>query len=73
MELDEETATQVSRDALYSNYIKRQENDVALLRRDEGELIPGNFDYSDIDGLSNELKSKLIAGKPENSSSSWTN
>jgi tRNA uridine 5-carboxymethylaminomethyl modification enzyme len=64
--IDEETATQVSRDALYSNYIKRQENDVALLRRDEGELIPGNFDYSDIDGLSNELKSKLIAGKPEN-------
>lgn len=64
--IDEATATQVSRDALYSNYIKRQENDVAALRRDEGEQIPTDFDYSGIDGLSNELKSKLSVGRPEN-------
>lgn len=64
--IDAATATQVSRDALYSNYIKRQENDVASLRRDEGELIPFDFDYSGIDGLSNELKFKLSAGRPEN-------
>lgn len=58
--------TQIARDALYANYIKRQENDVALLRKDEKERIPANFDYSPIEGLSNELKSKLIASKPEN-------
>jgi tRNA uridine 5-carboxymethylaminomethyl modification enzyme len=64
--IQEEIGTQISRDALYANYIKRQENDVALLRKDEGERIPSDFDYAPIDGLSNELKSKLISSKPEN-------
>ncbi len=57
---------QISKDALYANYIKRQENDVALLRKDEGERIPLSLDYSIIEGLSNELKSKMIAARPEN-------
>ncbi len=63
-EVSEETGQQIAKDALYANYIKRQENDVALLRKDEGVVIPTSFDYSGIDGLSNELKSKLIASKP---------
>lgn len=66
IDVDEGVADQISKDALYANYIKRQENDVALLRKDEGERIPIGFDYGAIDGLSNELKSKLIASKPEN-------
>ena len=57
---------QVAKDAIYANYIKRQKNDVALLRKDEGERIPASFDYSVIEGLSNELKSKLLASRPEN-------
>jgi tRNA uridine 5-carboxymethylaminomethyl modification enzyme len=61
-----EIADQISKDALYSNYIKRQENDIALLRKDENERIPHSFDYYNIDGLSNELKSKLSTAKPEN-------
>ena len=64
--IPEDISNQVSKDAIYANYIKRQENDVALLRKDEGERIPNSFDYSIIEGLSNELKSKLIASKPEN-------
>ena len=63
--VDVDIAEQVSKDALYANYIKRQENDVALLRKDEGERIPAWFEYREIDGLSNELKSKLITAKPE--------
>ncbi len=59
-------AEQMERDAMYAHYIKRQANDVALLRKDEEERIPASFDYSAVDGLSNELKSKLISGKPEN-------
>jgi tRNA uridine 5-carboxymethylaminomethyl modification enzyme len=61
-----EISQQISKDALYSTYIKRQSDDVALLRKDEGELIPGAFDYACIEGLSNELKSKLIVARPEN-------
>lgn len=65
-DVSEEISEQVSKDALYANYIKRQENDVALLRKDEGMHIPVDFMYDEIPGLSNELKSKLIAAKPEN-------
>lgn len=64
--VDSEIAAQISKDALYANYIKRQENDVALLRRDEGLRIPAAFNYDLIDGLSNELKAKLNAARPEN-------
>ncbi|WP_299026609.1 tRNA uridine-5-carboxymethylaminomethyl(34) synthesis enzyme MnmG [uncultured Sulfitobacter sp.] len=65
-DVPDEIGAQVAKDALYANYVKRQEKDVALLRKDEGELIPVHFDYSVIEGLSNELKSKLIASRPEN-------
>ncbi|MCL4139528.1 UNVERIFIED_CONTAM: hypothetical protein GTU68_040412 [Idotea baltica] len=65
-EVEKEIADQISKDALYSNYIKRQEDDVALLRKDEGVRIPFDFDYSVIEGLSNELKMKLTNGRPEN-------
>ncbi len=59
-----EIAIQVERDSLYHNYIARQEQDVAALERDENKLIPGNFDYEDLQGLSNELKAKLNAARP---------
>jgi len=56
---------QVERDALYANYIERQAQDVAALRRDEAEVIPRDFSYAEIEGLSNELKFKLILVTPE--------
>lgn len=65
-EVEQETADQISKDALYANYIQRQANDVALLKKDEGEIIPSSFDYMTVDGLSNELKSKLSLARPEN-------
>ena len=60
------TAAQIEKDALYSNYIARQAFDVALLKKDEGERIPTDFDYAGADGLSNEVKAKLVAARPEN-------
>ncbi len=64
--IEDGVGEQVANDALYANYVKRQENDVAALRKDEGERISSDFDYSSIDGLSNELKSKLSLARPEN-------
>ena len=57
---------QVERDALYSNYINRQQKDVDALKRDEAHVIPLDFDYSQIDSLSNELKQKLGVVQPHN-------
>lgn len=63
-EIDVEIQRQMEREALYANYIHRQQRDIELLRKDEEQYIPADFDYTSMDGLSNELKSKLIAVRP---------
>lgn len=55
---------QIARDALYANYIARQRKDIEKLRKDEQLKIPAGFDYSEISGLSSELKSKLSTVAP---------
>ncbi len=60
-----EIREQLARDALYATFIDRQRADVAQLKRDEAHLIPANFDYSPLDGLSTELKLKLKRARPE--------
>ena len=62
---DVEISDQIERDALYANYIDRQAQDVEALRRDEAQTIPREFSYTEIEGLSNELKSKLSLVTPE--------
>jgi len=48
----------------YSSYLKRQENEVASFRRDEGFELPEDLDYSTISGISAEVCSKLSESKP---------
>lgn len=57
---------QVERDALYANYIARQQRDVEAMKRDESYKIPREFDYFALDGLSSEMKQKLSQAKPAN-------
>jgi tRNA uridine 5-carboxymethylaminomethyl modification enzyme len=59
-----EIRAQIEKDALYANYIKRQELDVAAMKRDEAQAIPADFDYAVLEGLSNELKGKLSRVRP---------
>lgn len=61
----EQVAQQVEIDAKYSGYIDRQQDEVDKLQRHENTVIPANFDYQEISGLSNEIKQKLSAAKPE--------
>ncbi|WP_171097407.1 tRNA uridine-5-carboxymethylaminomethyl(34) synthesis enzyme MnmG [Ruegeria sp. HKCCD7255] len=63
---DAETRRQIERDALYANYIARQQRDVEAMKRDETHVIPRNFDYFALDGLSSEMKQKLSNAKPAN-------
>ena len=65
-EIDQNTRDQLSKDALYANYIERQQRDVDAMKRDENLLISQDFDYQPLDGLSNELKAKLQAARPQN-------
>jgi tRNA uridine 5-carboxymethylaminomethyl modification enzyme len=64
--VDADVRRQVERDALYANYIERQQRDIDLLRKDEAHQIPVEFDYASVEGLSNELTSKLQRSLPEN-------
>jgi tRNA uridine 5-carboxymethylaminomethyl modification enzyme len=50
-------------DAKYDVYLKRQIADVDAFRRDEG-LVLADVDYTDVPGLSNEVRAKLIAARP---------
>jgi tRNA uridine 5-carboxymethylaminomethyl modification enzyme len=59
-----EIQRQVERDALYSNYIERQQKDVEALKKDEAHAIPRGFNFNAINGLSNELKAKLTRSEP---------
>jgi tRNA uridine 5-carboxymethylaminomethyl modification enzyme len=58
--------TQTAYDALYVQYIQRQDRDVSRLKADEMQVIPDGFDYDSVRGLSNELKLKLKQKRPSN-------
>ena len=63
-DVPDKVATGVSIDALYSNYIVRQTADISDVMSEENRRIPAEFDYSELPGLSNELKQKLTAARP---------
>lgn len=50
----------------YQGYIDRQEEDIERLKKQENTKLPADFDYQQMQGLSNELKQKLIEARPEN-------
>jgi tRNA uridine 5-carboxymethylaminomethyl modification enzyme len=55
---------QVEVDARYASYLRRQDSDVAALRRDEAVEIPASFDYATLASLKAELRQKLEAQRP---------
>ncbi len=61
----EAAAEQVEIEAKYAGYIDRQQEDIARMRAYENTLIPEDLDYSQVEGLSNEVKQKLAAARPQ--------
>jgi tRNA uridine 5-carboxymethylaminomethyl modification enzyme len=51
-------------EARYHVYLDRQRQDVARLERDRLVVVPGDFEFDGIPGLSNEVKAKLIDVRP---------
>jgi tRNA uridine 5-carboxymethylaminomethyl modification enzyme len=62
--LDAKTAERLETEAKYSVYLDRQQADVAQIRHEESRIIPEAIDFSDVPGLSNELKQKMKARQP---------
>ena len=63
-DLDHSVVVQVEADALYSNYVDRQERDIQVMKAEEDIELPFDFDYSALSSLSNELKGKLERVRP---------
>lgn len=53
-------------EAAYAVYMDRQTADIVQTRREEERLIPAEFDFAVLSGLSNELKQKLSLARPKN-------
>jgi tRNA uridine 5-carboxymethylaminomethyl modification enzyme len=69
MPADEEVAfkalQQFEIETKYAGYIKRQDEEIEKIRRHEGLRIPDDINFTQIDGLSNELRQKLDHHKPD--------
>lgn len=63
-EFDSKITEQIEIDAKYHVYLSRQAADVAAYRRDESIVLPEDFDYTALPGLSNEAKQKLQSHRP---------
>ncbi|MEE4118825.1 MAG: tRNA uridine-5-carboxymethylaminomethyl(34) synthesis enzyme MnmG [Paracoccaceae bacterium] len=63
--LDRSALGQIANDALYAHYVRRQDDDIARLQRDEAIALPHDLDYTSIDGLAAELRQKLGVARPE--------
>ncbi|EFG2587081.1 tRNA uridine-5-carboxymethylaminomethyl(34) synthesis enzyme MnmG, partial [Escherichia coli] len=61
---DKSTRERVETDARYAVYLDRQDADIDQLRREESRLIPVDLDFSQVAGLSNELKQKISQRQP---------
>jgi tRNA uridine 5-carboxymethylaminomethyl modification enzyme len=63
-DLPPKIAEQVEIDAKYDVYLSRQAADIAAYRRDESLELPEGLDYSQLRGLSNEVRQKLNFARP---------
>jgi tRNA uridine 5-carboxymethylaminomethyl modification enzyme len=63
--IQDDIAQQIEIDARYAGYIERQEQDIRAFRRDEALALPATLDYTQVGSLSNEMRLKLSAARPE--------
>ena len=59
-------AEAVEIEAAYAVYMDRQSADIVQTRKEEERVIPSEFDFAVLSGLSNELKQKLSLARPKN-------
>ncbi|WP_232824742.1 tRNA uridine-5-carboxymethylaminomethyl(34) synthesis enzyme MnmG [Algibacillus agarilyticus] len=62
---NKQAAEQVEIQIKYAGYIERQQEEINKQLRNENTLLPADFDYTNVNGLSNEVIAKLNDHKPE--------
>jgi tRNA uridine 5-carboxymethylaminomethyl modification enzyme len=66
VEIDPASTRRLEAEAKYAVYLKRQDEDIRRHRKDETLMIPEDLDLASLTGLSNEMKSKFLAARPNN-------
>jgi tRNA uridine 5-carboxymethylaminomethyl modification enzyme len=61
---DPRVARQVEIEIKYEGYIRRQLKEIEQFKSQENMKIPGDFDFTAVHGLSNELREKLCRIRP---------
>ena len=61
----ERASTIVAADRLYEGYLTRQESEIRARAKDDAVLIPPDFDFSAVGGLSAEIRARLERVRPE--------
>ena len=64
--LERQAQKQIEIQVKYQGYIDRQSTEIVRRKKQENTRLPPEFDYEQIQGLSNELKEKLMEARPEN-------
>ncbi len=63
--INKQVVEQIEVQVKYAGYISRQQDEIDRMHRYENCLLPDDFDYQPVEGLSNEVKQKLISTKPQ--------
>jgi tRNA uridine 5-carboxymethylaminomethyl modification enzyme len=62
--VDPQVAEQVEIQAKYAGYIDRQRDEIEKTRHNESVVLPVDFDYGKVKGLSSEVREKLSRHRP---------
>ncbi len=62
--IDRRLFDQLRNEGCYAGYLGRQEAEISAVQRDEARLIPNEFDYRKLGGLSAEMTERLTASRP---------
>jgi tRNA uridine 5-carboxymethylaminomethyl modification enzyme len=63
--IDADLREEILEDAHYAPYLERQAAEIAALRRDERVIIPMDFDFVSVGGLSSEMVERLDRARPD--------
>jgi tRNA uridine 5-carboxymethylaminomethyl modification enzyme len=62
---DELAVEQIEIQAKYHGYVERQQVEVLRRAEQEGQTLPSDLDYSEVHGLSKEVRQNLARHRPE--------
>ena len=57
-------AEQLEIEGIYQGYLARQAQDIVAFKKEEALIIPEDFDYAHVGGLSNEIVERLQKERP---------